>query len=215
MFRGILALTLLLGTAASGAASGAAAQQIETALVAGGCFWCVESDFRRVEGVTDVTVGYAGGETANPSYSSVTQGGTGHLEVAQISFDAGIVSYAQILHLFMRSIDPLDAGGQFCDRGESYTTAIFATPAQRAEAEAAIARARDELGQPVETPVRDIARFWPAEDYHQGYAGSPERVLTRFGPITRAAAYIRYRAACGRDDRVREVWGENAPFLAH
>lgn len=211
MFRKVVALALLLGTAAGAAA----AQRIETALVAGGCFWCVESDFRRVEGVTDVTVGYAGGETENPGYSAVTQGGTGHLEVAQISFDAEIVSYAQILHLFIRSIDPLDAGGQFCDRGESYTTAIFATPAQRAEAEAAIARASDELGRPVVTPVRDIARFWPAEDYHQNYAGSPERVLTRFGPMTRAAAYIRYRAACGRDDRVREVWGEDAPFLAH
>ena len=211
MFRRVLALALLLGAGASAAA----AQRIETALVAGGCFWCVESDFRRVEGVTDVTVGYAGGETANPGYSAVTQGGTGHLEVAQISFDAEIVSYAQILHLFLRSIDPLDAGGQFCDRGESYPTAIFATPAHQAEAEAAIARASDELGQPVVTPLRDIARFWPAEDYHQGYADSPERVLTRFGPITRAAAYIRCRAACGRDDRVREVWGENAPFLAY
>ena len=211
MFRRVLVLALLLGTAASAAA----AQRTETALVAGGCFWCVDSDFRRVEGGTDVTVGYAGGETENPSYSAVTRGGTGHLEVAQISFDAEVVSYAQILHLFMRSIDPLDAGGQFCDRGESYTTAIFAKPAQQAEAEAAIAGANDELGQPVVTPVRDIARFWPAEDYHQGYADSPERVLTRFGPITRAAAYIRYRAACGRDDRVREVWGENAPFLSY
>lgn len=211
MFKRVLALALVLATAGGGAS----AQRIETALVAGGCFWCVESDFRRVEGVTDVTVGYAGGETENPTYNEVTRGGTGHLEVAQISFDADVVSYARILHLFMRSIDPLDAGGQFCDRGESYTTAIFATPEQRAEAEAAVAQASSELGQPVVTPVRDIARFWPAEEYHQGYAYSSALVLTRFGPLTRASAYGRYREACGRDARVREVWGDDAPFLSH
>ncbi len=208
MFRHILILALVLGTAASGAV----AQRIETALVAGGCFWCVESDFRRVEGVTDVIVGYAGGHTEDPTYNAVTRGGTGHLEVAQISFDAEQVSYAQILHLFMRSIDPLDDGGQFCDRGESYTTAIFATPEQQAEARAAVERASTELGQPVVTPVRDIARFWPAEEYHQGYPFSSELVLTRFGPLTRAQAYRRYRAACGRDERVRAIWGDDAPF---
>lgn len=208
MFRHILILALVLGTAASGAV----AQRIETALVAGGCFWCVESDFRRVEGVTDVIVGYAGGHTEDPTYNAVTRGGTGHLEVAQISFDAEQVSYAQILHLFMRSIDPLDDGGQFCDRGESYTTAIFATPEQQAEARAAVERASAELGQPVVTPVRDIARFWPAEEYHQGYPFSSELVLTRFGPLTRAQAYRRYREACGRDERVRAIWGDDAPF---
>jgi len=210
MFKRILTLTLIL----TSVAGSAAAQRIETALVAGGCFWCVESDFRRVDGVTDVTVGYAGGQTENPTYSAVTRGGTGHLEVAQISFDADEISYAQVLHMFMRSIDPLDAGGQFCDRGESYTTAIFATPDQQAEAQAAIARASAELGRPVVTPVREIARFWPAEEYHQGYAYSSELVLTRFGPLTRASAYRRYREACGRDDRVRAVWGNDAPFVS-
>lgn len=209
MRKHILVLTLALMVAASGAA----AQKLETALVAGGCFWCVESDFGRVEGVTEVIVGYAGGETENPSYNAVTRGGTGHLEVAQIHFDPETISYAQILHLFMRSIDPLDAEGQFCDRGESYTTAIFATPDQLPEARAAVERASEELGQPVVTPVRDIATFWPAEAYHQGYAFSTERVLTRFGPLTRASAYLRYREACGRDARVREVWGEDAPFI--
>lgn len=210
MIQRILALVIVLGAVATTAT----AQRVETALVAGGCFWCVESDFRRVDGVTDVEVGYAGGNTENPTYNEVTRGGTGHLEVALISFDAEAISYAQILHLFMRSIDPLDAGGQFCDRGESYTTAIFATPDQRAEAEAAIAAASAELGQPVVTPVREIARFWPAEEYHQGYAYSSEFVLTRFGPLTRSAAYGRYREACGRDVRVRAVWGEDAPFVS-
>jgi len=211
MIRRILALVLVLGTAATGAA----AQRVETALVAGGCFWCVESDFRRVEGVTDVVVGYAGGGMENPTYDAVTRGGTGHLEVALISFDAETISYAQILHLFMRSIDPLDAGGQFCDRGESYSTAIFATPEQRTAAQAAIAAASAELGQPVVTPLRESARFWPAEEYHQGYPFSSELVLTRFGPLTRSAAYGRYRQACGRDARVREVWGDDAPFIRY
>jgi len=197
------------------AATVATAQRIETALVAGGCFWCVESDFRRVEGVTDVQVGFAGGRVENPSYEQVVRGGTGHLEVALISYDAERISYSQILHLFMRSIDPLDAGGQFCDRGEAYTTAIFATPDQRAAAQSAIDAASTDLGQPVATPVRDIAPFYPADDYHQGYPFSSELVLTRFGPLTRSAAYGRYRQACGRDARVQAVWGDDAPFINH
>ncbi len=193
----------------------ALAERLETALVAGGCFWCVESDFRRVEGVTDVSVGFAGGRVENPTYEQVVRGGTGHLEVALITFDAERIDYAQILHLFMRSIDPLDAGGQFCDRGESYTTAIFATPEQRATAEAAVATAGAELGQQIVTPVRDIATFYPAEDYHQNYANSSALVLTRFGPLTKSAAYARYRQACARDARVQSVWGDDAPFIHH
>ena len=188
----------------------AAAQ--ETALVAGGCFWCVESDFRRVQGVLDVTVGFAGGALENPTYSQVTRGGTGHLEAAQITFDPAQISYAQILHLFMRSIDPLDAGGQFCDRGAHYTTAIFATPGQQATAQAALDRASADLGQPVMTALQDTARFWPAEAYHQNYAQSDRVILTRFGPLTKRAAYARYRQACGRDARVLALWGDDAPF---
>jgi peptide-methionine (S)-S-oxide reductase len=203
----ILALSL-------GLTAPAAAQRLETALVAGGCFWCVESDFRRVEGVTDVEVGFAGGHVENPSYRQVVSGGTGHLEVARITYDADQISYAQVLHMFMRSIDPFDDGGQFCDRGEAYTTAIFATPDQRATAQAALDAASAELGRPVVTPLRDIAPFYPAEDYHQGYPFSGDIVLTRFGPLTKAAAYQRYRTACGRDARVQEVWGDAAPFAA-
>ncbi len=188
----------------------AAAQ--ETALVAGGCFWCVESDFRRVQGVLDVTVGFAGGSLENPSYEQVVRGGTGHLEVTQITFDPARITYAQILHLFMRSIDPLDDGGQFCDRRAHYTSAIFAAPEQRATAQEALDRASADLGQPVVTPLRPLERFWPAEDFHQNYANSDSIVLTRFGPLTKRAAYSRYRNACGRDARVLELWGEDAPF---
>ena len=190
----------------------ATAQQTQTALVAGGCFWCVESDFRRVEGVTDVKVGFAGGSTPNPTYDDVARGRTDHLEVAQITFNPAQISYDQILHLFLRSVDVTDAGGQFCDRGAHYTTAIFATPAQTAQAETAIAEAEAELGRSIVTPVRADAPFYPADDFHQNYANSTERTLTRFGWVERRDAYKRYREGCGRDARVREIWGASAAF---
>lgn len=205
------ALTLALCTLFA-SLNAAAAQSTQTALVAGGCFWCVESDFRRVEGVTDVRVGFAGGTTPNPSYDDVARGRTDHLEVAEITFDPARISYDQILHLFLRSVDVLDAGGQFCDRGAHYTTAIFASPAQMASAENAIAQAQDELGQPIVTPIRAMATFYPADDFHQNYANSTERTLTRFGWIERRDAYQRYRQSCGRDARVRELWGASAAF---
>ena len=205
---------LVLGIlAAQGLRDGVRADTLETATVAGGCFWCVESDFHRVEGVVDITVGFTGGTVEAPSYRQVVRGGTGHLEAAQITFDPGVISYDQILHLFFRSVDPLDAGGQFCDRGDHYTTAIFVeTEAQRSSAGAAAADASAALGQPVVTPIRAAAPFWPAEDYHQGYHRSSEVIFTRFGPRSKAEAYKRYRQSCGRDERVRELWGDAAPF---
>lgn len=184
----------------------------ETALVAGGCFWCVESDFRRVQGVVDVRVGFSGGRVENPSYDDVVRGRTDHLEAALITFDPDQISYGQILHLFLRSIDPLDAGGQFCDRGAHYTTAIFATPAQMPQARAAINQAEADLGRDIVTALRDAGLFYEAEEFHQNYANSTERTLTRFGWVERRDAYKRYREACGRDRRVREVWGATAPF---
>ena len=96
------------------------ARDVQQMVVAGGCFWCVERDFERVDGVIDVVSGYSGGTTANPTYRDVTRGGTGHYEVVQITYDADVVSYAQLLHAFFRSVDPTDPGGQFCDRGDSY-----------------------------------------------------------------------------------------------
>ncbi|MCC5992822.1 MAG: peptide-methionine (S)-S-oxide reductase MsrA [Rhodobacteraceae bacterium] len=184
----------------------------ETALVAGGCFWCVESDFRRVQGVVDVRVGFSGGRVENPSYDDVVRGRTDHLEAALITFDPAQISYGQILHLFLRSIDPLDAGGQFCDRGAHYTTAIFATPDQMPQARDAISQAEADLGRDLVTALRDAGPFYEAEDFHQNYANSSERTLTRFGWVERRDAYKRYRDACGRDRRVREVWGDAAPF---
>lgn len=206
----LLSAAIVLGIMAE--CSQAKAMGNETLVVAGGCFWCVESDFEKVPGVIEVTSGYAGGTTANPTYKQVSRGNTGHLEVAAIEFNPRQVSRAEILDKFLRSVDVFDDGGQFCDRGYHYTTAIFATPDQRADAEAAVARAEAALGRAIVTPVREAAPFYAAEDYHQDYYKKETRVLTRFGPKTKAEVYKRYRSACGRDKRVRAIWGDAAPF---
>ncbi len=208
----ILAIAIVVGVCVQ--FGEAKAQTSATALLAGGCFWCIEADFEKVRGVSEVVSGFAGGSVANPSYRDVVRGGTGHLEVVEITYDPGVVSYAQILDLFLRSVDPTDAGGQFCDRGMSYSTAIFTSSAAEAEAaRAAIAKAEAELRQKIVTPIRDDAPFYPAEDYHQDYYKSGDIILTRFGPRSKAAAYKLYRDACGRDDRVRALWGDDAPFV--
>jgi len=190
------------------------AQTTKTAVFAGGCFWCVESDFEKVPGVVEVVSGFTGGEIANPSYKQVVKGGTGHLEAAEITYDPSRVSYEQLLHMFFRSVDPTDAGGQFCDRGASYATAIFVSnPAERAAAKAAKAAAMADLGQAIVTPIRDRAPFFAADAYHQDYYKQSKTLLTRFGPISKAKAYKRYRKACGRDARVKSLWGSAAPFV--
>lgn len=183
-----------------------------TLIVAGGCFWCVEADFEKVDGVIKVTSGYIGGKTKNPTYKEVTRGGTGHYEAVEISFDPAVVSVEKLLHFFLRSVDPTDDGGQFCDRGDSYRTAIFVTPAQRSAANKAIKQAEADLGQAIVTPVLDRTVYYLAEDYHQDYYKSNTRVLTRFGYRKQSDVYSLYRDACGRDQRVRELWGAAAPF---
>ena len=188
----------------------AAAQEVAT--VAGGCFWCVEADFETVAGVGDVVSGYTGGTTANPTYETLK--GSGHYEAVEIPYDPSTVSYRQILDLFFRSIDPTDAGGQFCDRGESYRTAVFvATPQERAIAEAAKADAEAALGRAIVTPILDAAPFTEAEAYHQDYYKGESLVLTRRGPKRQSEAYAFYREACGRDARVAALWGDAAPFV--
>ncbi|MBE0453446.1 peptide-methionine (S)-S-oxide reductase MsrA [Roseovarius autotrophicus] len=182
-------------------------------VVAGGCFWCVEADFEKVRGVIEAESGFTGGTVANPTYRAVTHGGTGHLEAVRITFDPAQVTRGQLLHMFLRSVDPTDARGQFCDRGETYTTAIFVSDQTEKEiAKAAVATAAADLGKEVVTPIRDLGTFWPAEAYHQDYYKSRDIVLTRFGPRQKATAYRLYRDACGRDARVRELWGGDAPF---
>lgn len=195
-----------------GAASPAAAETREI-IVAGGCFWCVEADFEKVTGVREAISGYTGGALANPSYKQVSRGGTGHYEAVRILYDDSRVSAEDLYALFFRSIDPTDAGGQFCDRGDSYRTAIFANgPAQKRAAMAAKAQAQAALGQTIVTPVLQASRFWPAEAEHQDYYKGTGLVLTRFGPLKQSSAYKRYRDACGRDARVRALWGSAAAF---
>ncbi|MYA89753.1 MAG: peptide-methionine (S)-S-oxide reductase MsrA [Boseongicola sp. SB0662_bin_57] len=183
------------------------------AYFAGGCFWCVESDFESLAGVHEVVSGYTGGTTANPTYKAVTRGGTGHYEAVEISYDDSVIGYDRLLHHFFRSVDPTDAGGQFCDRGDSYRTAVFVSnSAERAAAEMAKEEAEGDLGRAIVTPILDASRFYVAEDYHQDYYKSKELVLTRRGPKSKANAYKFYREACRRDDRVRQLWGDAAPF---
>lgn len=210
----LLAALILIGLCVHGGRAHAA--EAESLIVAGGCFWCVESDFEQVRGVIAAESGFTGGTVENPSYKQVTAGGTGHYEAVQITFDPAQVTRAQLLHLFLRSVDPTDAGGQFCDRGESYRTAIFVSdPAEKRIAESAIAEAQAALGQEIITPIITAQRFYPAEAYHQDYYKSSEIILTRFGPRTKASAYKLYRDACGRDARVKELWGKDAPFAGH
>ena len=188
----------------------------KTLTVAEGCFWCVESDFESVDGVKEAISGFAGGEVANPTYKQVVRGETGHYEAVQIIFDPDIVSRDDILSKFFRSVDPIDAGGQFCDRGQSYATAIFAEgPQQEAAAEKAKAQAASDLGQKVVTPILGSFPFYVADASHQNYYKGSKIVLTRFGPKKQSKAYKAYRNACGRDQPVEKLWGAAAPFVGH
>lgn len=191
----------------------AQAAEPETLVVAGGCFWCVEADFESVDGVSEVVSGYTGGTVENPSYRDVVRGGTGHYEAVEITFDPEVVTRDTLLNLFFRSVDPTDDGGQFCDRGDSYRTAIFVSdPAEKALAEAAKKDARRNLGRKIVTPIIPLGAFYIAEDYHQDYYKQEKIVVTRFGPRTKASAYKRYREACRRDARVKALWGDEAVF---
>ncbi|HMQ94187.1 MAG TPA: peptide-methionine (S)-S-oxide reductase MsrA [Amaricoccus sp.] len=185
------------------AALGAArAETLQTAIFAGGGFWCVEADFDAVPGVVDTLSGYTGGDLEDPSYDRVSREDTGHYEAVRITFDAETVTYAQLLHVFWRSIDPTDAAGQFCDRGPSYRTAVFVLDAdQAALAETSRQQARDRLGQEIVTPILAAKTFWPAEAHHQNFHE------------TNPLRYSFYREACGRDARVRQLWGADALIL--
>ncbi len=170
-----------------------------TAVFAGGCFWCTEADFEKVPGVVGAVSGYTGGTTANPTYERVSAGGTGHYEAVLVTYDPARVSYKQLVRHYFRTVDPTDSGGQFCDRGESYRTAIFAaTPEERQVAEAELADVKKSLGTGIATPVLPAARFWDAEGYHQDYYKKNK------------LKYGFYRNRCGRDARLAEVWGKQA-----
>jgi len=201
--RTLTALILLLVAACgnAGAAPGAPPVQNdsgrrEVAVFAGGCFWSAEHNFKAMPGVVAAVSGFAGGSVAKPTYDQVVAGGTGHVEAVQVTFDPARITYRQLVDRFWRTIDPTDPGGQFCDRGASYRTAVFATAAQKPTAEASRRAAAAILGADrFVTPVRDAARFWPAEAYHQDFA--------RRHP----ARYSGYSTFCRRAERPRAGWG--------
>ena len=172
-----------------------------TATFAGGCFWCEEAAFMDLPGVVSVTSGYTGGHKVKPTYEEVSTGMTGHAESIQVVYDPSKVSYAKLLDLFWHNVDPLDAGGQFCDRGSQYRAAIFyADEDQHREAEASKqALERDSRFQgKIVTQIVPASAFYPAEEHHQGFC---KKEPLRYGM---------YRQGCGRDARLKQLWGESA-----
>ena len=191
----LLSAALLLG----GGAAASAAKAVAT--FAGGCFWCVESDFDQVPGVLKTESGYTGGTLDDPTYETVTAGGTGHYEAVRITYDPAKVSYDKLLDVFWHSVDPTDAGGQFCDRGESYRTAVFFHSPEQKRAAVASRKAIDGAGGlkgSIVTPILMAKTFHEAEEYHQDYY------------MKNPLRYRFYRFGCGRDKRVRDLWGEDA-----
>jgi peptide-methionine (S)-S-oxide reductase len=185
-------------------ASTAGAAEKGEAVFAGGCFWCMETAFEGVPGVISAVSGYAGGSEKNPSYEQVGSGATGHAESVKVTFDPAKISYAKLLEIYWHNIDPFSSEGQFCDRGHQYRSAIFwADDAQKKAAEESKRAVEKQLGKHVVTEVVAATQFWPAEEYHQDfYKKNPGR-------------YYSYRAGCGRDARLKEVWGAQAPPPQH
>jgi peptide-methionine (S)-S-oxide reductase len=178
------------------AAPAVAAPQMATAIFAGGCFWTMEHGLEDIPGVTAAVAGYTGGPEKNPTYDQVSSERTGHVEAVKVTYDPTKVSYRQLVDRYWRLIDPTDNGGQACDRGKSYEPAIFVADAdqrQIAQASKAAIDSGPRKGRVV-TRIRDAARFWPAEEYHQGYAKK------------HPAAYGSYRIGCGRDRVLQRVW---------
>ena len=190
----LLAVVLLL--------AGPAHAAVEEAVLAGGCFWCLEHDLEKLPGVLDAESGYSGGSLRNPTYRQVSAGGTGHQEVVRVRFDPSKISYPTLLRAYWRNVDALDGGGQFCDRGSSYRPVIFTSGGeQQQQAKASLQAAAKELRQPasaIRVQIKPLQRFWPAEGYHQDYAE------------LNSVKYRYYRWACGRDRRLDQLWGAKA-----
>jgi peptide-methionine (S)-S-oxide reductase len=194
MFRSFL---IALALAVSSVAAAQTQERLKTAIFAGGCFWCVEEAFDKVEGVVETTSGYTGGMLPNPSYEQVSAGDTGHAEALRVKYDPARVSYAQLLDVFWHNIDPFDAGGQFCDRGSSYRSAIFVMDDEEERlAKESKEKIAQEFRRPVATEIVRATPFYPAEGYHQDYH-------TR-NPLR----YSFYKWNCGRAQRLEEIWGK-------
>ncbi len=192
------ALALGLAAAAGSALAQGASTPSAKAIFAGGCFWCVESDFDKVPGVLSTTSGYIGGKTVNPSYEQVSSKSTGHAEAVEIVFDPAKVSYEQLLEHYWRSIDPTTKDRQFCDSGTPYRSAIFAVDAAQLKAAQASLAALEKskpFADPIVTQIALAGPFYAAEDYHQDYY--------KKNPLR----YQYYRTSCGRDARLKQLWG--------
>ena len=193
-----VALVALLALQAAPVALSA---ELAKAIFAGGCFWCVESDFDKVPGVVSTVSGYAGGASPNPTYEEVSSGGTGYAESVEVTYDPKVVSYERLVEVYWHSIDPTVKDRQFCDVGSQYRTAIFTLNAEQkrlAEAsKAKLERDRPFKG-PIETEIVKAGKFWPAESYHQDYY--------KKNPLR----YKFYRSGCGRDARLKQLWGSAA-----
>jgi peptide-methionine (S)-S-oxide reductase len=191
----LLALALMIMTV------GAWAQDTAKATFAGGCFWCMEEAYDEVDGVLETVSGFAGGDVPDPSYQEVVRGNTGHYEVVQITYDPSQVSYEELLDEFWYNIDPVDGGGQFCDRGSQYLSAIFYhNSEQRRLARESLRELErsDRVTREIATEIIELDEFYPAEEYHQNYY--------RKNPIR----YNFYKTACGREARLQEIWGAQA-----
>ena len=198
---GAAAMLLLATTPWAGAQSSGAAPTTAKAIFAGGCFWCVESDFDKVQGVLSTTSGYIGGTVSNPTYAQVSANTTGHAEAVEIVFDPSKVSYKALLGYYWKSIDPTTKDRQFCDSGSPYRTAIFALDGQQLEAaKASLAELQKTkpFAEPIVTQIALAGPFYAAEDYHQDYY--------KKNPVR----YQYYRASCGRDQRLQQLWGKQA-----
>jgi len=181
-------------------ADAATEQKLESVVLGGGCFWCIEADYEKLDGIVDVISGYAGGHIKNPTYRQVSAGGSGHIEVVKVTYDANKINYSQILDYFWRHVDPTRDDGQFCDRGSQYRPAIFYQ--DEAQKKLALASTKQieqskPFAQPLKVELIQAGTFYPAEDYHQDYY--------KKNPIR----YNFYRFNCGRDARVEQLWGEN------
>ena len=172
---------------------------MKQAIFAGGCFWCIEADFEKLDGVKTVVSGYTGGAAETADYKTVTYNETGHYEAVRVDYDPSVVSYSELVEYFWRHIDPTDAEGQFCDKGSSYRSAIFYSGSEQQEiAEASLSKLQNTkpFKQAIVTPLLPAKPFYLAEEYHQDYY--------KKNPIR----YRFYRNGCGRDRRVKELWGE-------
>ena len=197
-----LGIALAFGMALACLALASPPPNRDSAIFAGGCFWCEETAFEGVPGVISVTSGYTGGQTKNPTYEMVSSGSTGHAESVEVLFDPSRISYEKLLDIFWHNVDPTQANGQFCDHGTQYRSAIFfRDEAQKRAAEASRAKVEQDprfVGKKIVTQIVAASAFYPAEEYHQDfYKKSPVR-------------YHEYRTGCGRDARLKEIWGKDA-----